>query len=75
MCWLNSRKDLHQACWMSLQAIREGKDKQEGDKVRIRGGTDIGITAGDVFEVFGKAEAVKSVVEEIIMLRGLRSER
>jgi hypothetical protein len=38
-----------------------GKITREGEKIRISGGTDIGITVGNVFEVFGKAEAIKSI--------------
>jgi len=38
-----------------------GKVIRDGEKIKINGGADIGITQGSVFEVFGKGEAIKSV--------------
>ncbi len=38
-----------------------GKITRDGEKIRISGGRDIGITVGNVFEVFGNPEPVKSI--------------
>jgi len=38
-----------------------GKITKDGEKIRISGGKDIGITAGNLFDVFGKTEPVKSI--------------
>jgi hypothetical protein len=49
-----------------------GKITREGEKIRISGGTDIGITVGNVFEVFSKAEAIKSIGGRDYYVDGLK---
>jgi len=45
---------------LSAQEWR-GKVVRDGEKIKINGGSDIGITQGSIFEVFAKGEAIKSV--------------
>jgi hypothetical protein len=43
---------------------------RDGEKIRISGGRDIGINVGNIFDVFGKTEALKSAASEEYYVEG-----
>jgi hypothetical protein len=49
-----------------------GKITLDGVKIKINGGSDIGITKGSIFEVFGRGEPVTSVTEKNFYALGMK---
>lgn len=48
----------------------KGKISLDGEKIKISGGKDIGVTTGSVFEVFTKGEALKSATGKEYYIEG-----
>jgi hypothetical protein len=49
-----------------------GKITLDGVKIRITGGSDIGITKGSIFEVFGRGEPVTSITGKEFYVLGMK---